>query len=78
MFPDIGLTSCGGSLQQTTPVDQTWFKVVSGSQQLHMVVLVKGRTLVNFKTLQTRFSKQIINVDKCLLQVDQGLRLAQF
>jgi len=48
---------------------------VSGSRQLHVVVLVKGRTLVNFKTLQMRFSKQIINVDKCILQLGPGLRL---
>jgi len=58
--------------------DQTWFKAVSSSRQLHVVVLVKGRTLVNFKTLQMLFPKQIINVDKCLWQVGPGLRLAQF
>jgi len=48
------------------------------SATLHMVVLVNSRTLVNFKTLQTSFSRQIINVDKCILQVGPGLRLAQF
>ena len=78
MFPDIGHTSCGGGLRQTTPGDQMWFMAVSGSRQLHMVILVKGRALVNCKTLQTRFSKQIINVDKCILQVGPGLRRAQF
>ena len=72
LFPDIGHGSCGGSLWQTTPGNRIWFTAISGSWQLHVVVLVKVRTLVNFKTLQKRLSKQIINVDKCILQVGQA------